>query len=117
MIHVPTLDAREKHVPDAARLITNRYVTNYWEDTGIVGRLMQRALGVDEYIWDFYSIYDPQTVWSDEHQIPVPAFYQHQLSSLPIEKKLDGSAFAAKVEEFLARLPAASSVTRSASGT
>lgn len=115
VVHVPTLGAREANVAPASRLITNRYTTHYWEETGITGRLMQQALDVDQYIWDFWAIYDPSVRWSDEHLMPAPTFYQHQLQSLPAEKRhlppekrLDAPVFAAKVDELLAREPLAS---------
>jgi hypothetical protein len=107
VIHVPTLGAREANVAPAARLISNSYTTQYWEETGITGKLMQHALGVNEYIWDFYAIYGPHAVWSDEHVPPAPDFYQHQLVGLPPEKKLDANLFAAKVDEFLAKVSVA----------
>ena len=100
IIHVPTLGAREANVAPASRLITNSYTTNYWEETGITGKLMEQALGVNKYIWDFYAIYGPKATWSDERP-PIPDFYQHQLEGMPPEKHLDASVFATKVEEFL----------------
>lgn len=45
---------------------------------------------------------------SDERLMPAPSFWQHQLQGLPPEKRLDADVFAAKVDEFLAHLPAAS---------
>jgi hypothetical protein len=105
VVHVPTLGAHEANVAPASGLISNSFTTNYWEETGIIGRLMQRAMGFDQYTWDFWTIYDPQVVWSDAHQIPAPKFWQHQLHGLPPERKLDPDAFAAKVDELLAQLP------------
>ncbi len=104
VVHVPTLGAHEANVAPAAGLISNRYTTNYWEETGIIGRLMQSAMGFDKYTWDFWAIYDPHVVWSDARQIPAPKFWQHQLDGLPRERKLDPDAFAAKVDELLAQL-------------
>src|ERR1700736_1131556 len=98
VVHVPTLGAREANVAAASRLIANRYTTHYWEQTGVTGKLMQQAVGVDKYIWDFWAIYDPNVLWSDERLMPAPTFYQHQLQGLPPEKKLDANVFAAKVD-------------------
>jgi hypothetical protein len=114
VVHVPTLGAREANVASAARLISNSYTTQYWEETGITGRLMQQTLGVNEYIWDFYAIYGPKAVWSDERLPPVPDFYQHQLVGLPPEKKLDASLFAAKVDQFLATVSVAQTTSTAA---
>src|ERR1700732_1934526 len=108
VIHVPTLGAHETNVVPASRLISNRHTTQYWEETGITGKLMQQVMGVDKYVWDFWTIYGPKAVWSDERLPPVPDFWQHQLDGLPADKKLDANAFAAKIDEFLAQVSVAS---------
>jgi hypothetical protein len=105
VVHVPTLGAREKNVGPASHLITDRHTSQYWEETGIVGRLMQQTMGMNQYVWDFWMIYGPEAVWSDDRP-PVPDFWQHQLGGLPAEKRLDATVFAAKVDEFLTKLPA-----------
>ncbi len=107
VIHVPTLGAHEANVVPASRLISNRHTTQYWEETGITGKLMQQVMGVNKYVWDFWTIYGPKAVWSDERLPPVPDFWQHQLDGLPAEKKLDANVFAAKIDGFLAQIPAA----------
>ena len=107
VIHVPTLGAREANVVPASHLITNRHTTQYWEETGITGKLMQEVMGVNKYVWDFWTIYGPKAVWSDERQPPAPDFWQHQLDGLPVEKKLDANVFAAKIDEFLSQIPTA----------
>jgi len=107
VIHVPTLGAREANVVPASHLITNRHTTQYWEETGITGKLMQQVMGVNKYVWDFWTIYGPKAVWSDERLPPAPNFWQHQLDGLPTEKKLDANVFAAKIDEFLSQIPAA----------
>lgn len=108
VVHVPTLGAHEANVAPASRLITNRYTTHYWEETGITGRLMQQAMGVDKYVWDFWAIYAPDVRWSDERLMPAPSFWQHQLGGLPPERRLDANVFASKVDEFLAQVSMAS---------
>jgi hypothetical protein len=110
VIHVPTLGAREGNVAPASQLITNRYTTHYWEETGITGKLMQQVMGVDKYVWDFWTIYGPTVVWSDERLMPAPSFWQHQLGGLPTEKKLDANVFAAKVDEFLTKVSVGSAM-------
>jgi hypothetical protein len=117
VVHVPTLGAHEANVAPASQLIANRYTTHYWEETGITGKLMEQVMGVDKYVWDFWAIYAPNVVWSDERLMPEPSFWQHQLSGLPPEKRLDANVFAAKVDEFLAQAPTASAKsTTSAAG-
>ena len=114
VVHVPTLGAREVNVAPASRLISNAHTTQYWEETGITGKLMEETLGLtDRYIWDFYAIYGPTAVWSDERP-PVPDFYQHQLQGLPPEKRLQADAFAAKVGEFLAQSAAPANTSANA---
>jgi hypothetical protein len=101
VVHVPTLGAREVNVAPASQLIINAHTTHYWEETGITGKLMEESLGLtNRYIWDFYAIYGPTAVWSDERP-PVPDFYQHQLQGLPPDKRLQADAFATRVSEFL----------------
>ena len=117
VIHVPTLGAHEANVGPAARLITNGHTTHYWEETGITGKLMQQVMGVDKYVWDFWTIYGPKAVWSDERLPPLPDFWQHQLNGLPAEKKLDANVFAAKLDEFLAQIPAVLSAGTAAAAT
>jgi hypothetical protein len=117
VIHVPTLGAREGNVAPASRLISNRYTTHYWEESGITGKLMQQVMGVDKYVWDFWAIYGPNVAWSDERLMPAPSFWQHQLDGLPAEKKLDANVFASKADEFLAQVSVASATgTRAAAG-
>lgn len=109
VVYVPTLGAREKNVVPASQLISNGHTTFYWEETGIIGRLMQQALGVNVYVWDFYAIYGPQATWSDDRLPPAPDFYQHQAQGLPPEKRLDADVFATQVDAFLAHVSAAGS--------
>ncbi len=116
VVHVPTLGARELNVGPASRLITNAHTTQYWEETGITGKLMEETLGLTKrYIWDFYAIYGPTAVWSDERP-PVPDSYQHQLQGLPPERRLQADAFAAKVNEFLVQPAAAANSPANAAG-
>jgi hypothetical protein len=116
VVHVPTLGAREVNVAPASRLITNAYTTQYWEETGITGNLMEETLGLTHrYIWDFYAIYGPTAVWSSERP-PVPDFYQHQLQGLPPEKRLQADDFAARVSEFLGQSATGANPSANAAG-
>lgn len=103
---MPTLGAREEHVGPAAQVIKNAYARNYWEETGAIGKRMQEALGANGYIWDFWSMYEPDVQWSDAKHIPAPGFWQHQLRGrLPADRLLNPTDFAAHVDALLARLP------------
>ena len=108
VVHVPALGAHEANVAPASRLITNRYTTHYWEETGITGKLMEQVMGVDKYVWDFWAIYAPDVRWSDQRLMPAPSFWQHQLGGLPPEKRLNANVFASKVDEYLALVSTAS---------
>lgn len=112
VVHVPTLGAREANVAPASHLISNRYTTQYWEESGIIGRRMQATIKADRYIWDFWAIYGPKAVWSDPLLPPAPNFWQHQLSGLPTDRRLDANVFASNVDRYLAQIPAAGRKTR-----
>ena len=84
--HVPTLGATAADVPEAAALITGGNATHYWEDSGIVGKLYEKTLGIDGiYAWDVWMIYQPGIHWEDTYP-PKPDFVMHQLRS----NKLNG---------------------------
>lgn len=106
--HVPTLGATEKHVPDAAALVTGgAHVTHYWEDSGIVGKLYEETLGFDGvYAWDVWMAYRPGVRWEGRLP-PAPDFAMHQLSSSKIQAlmpRLDSKRFAEVVNGYLAEL-------------
>ena len=109
IVHVPTLGATEQHVPDAAALVTGgAHVTNYWEDSGIIGRLYEATLGFDDvYAWDVWMVYKPGVRWEGRLP-PKPDFAMHQLRSHPKVSKLmpllDSKQFAAVVNGYLAEL-------------
>jgi len=109
VMHVPTLGATEKHVPDAAALVTGgAHVTHYWEDSGIVGRLYEETLGFDGiYAWDVWMVYKPGVRWEGRLP-PKPDFAMQQLKSHPKVQKLipllDSKRFAEVVKGDLAEL-------------
>ncbi len=78
-VHVPTLGAREEHVPQAMPLLDGSNVTHYWEDTGIIGMHYRELLDVRAYVWDFWAIYRPEVVWDDTLP-PEPDYWEHQLT-------------------------------------
>ena len=58
--HVPTLGTTAEDVPEAAALITGGNTTHYCEETGIVGKLYEKTLGIDGiYAWDVWMVYKP----------------------------------------------------------
>jgi hypothetical protein len=107
--HVPTLGAEAKHVLDAAALVTGGNATHYWEDSGIVGRLYERTLGIEGiYAWDVWLVYKPGVRWNGEYP-PKPDFAMHQLGSRVDEvmPRLDSREFAKVVNGYLAEMEAA----------
>ena len=48
---------------------------------------------MDEPAWDVYYVYGRDAIWKDE--LPsIPAYYMHQLHSLPPERMLNDSKLA-----------------------
>lgn len=105
--HVPTLGASAEHVPEAAALVTGGNATHYWEESGIVGRLYEKTLGIDGiYAWDMWLVYKPGVRWEDEYP-PSPDFAMHQIGSRRVSQvmpRLDSKEFARVVEGYLDEL-------------
>jgi hypothetical protein len=105
--HVPTLGAKAEHVPEAAAVVTGGNATHYWEDSGIVGRLFEKPLGIDGiYAWDVWLIYKPGVQWQDRYP-PKPDFAMHQLSAKQVTQvmpRLDSKIFAGVVKSYLSEL-------------
>jgi hypothetical protein len=102
--HVPTLGATKEHVSEAAALVTGGNTTQYWEETGIIGRLYERTLGIDGiYAWDVWMAYKPGATWGEKYP-PKPDFAMHQLGSGRINEvmpRLDSEVFADVVNGYL----------------
>jgi hypothetical protein len=111
VVYVPTYGAHESNVEPAAQLITNSHTTHYWEESGIIGRKVQQTMNFPKYTWDYWSVYDARTVWSDAQKLPAPAYWMHQFEGLPPELQLDANVLAAKVDEILARSPRAAAAS------
>lgn len=110
--YVPWLRiAGGRDVPQAAGLIHNPNVHNYWNANGSFGRLLSRAVGLENhgrqvYAWDVWLLYGPGARW-DSSGPPRPQLLMHQLSALrgSAFPHLDSHAFAARVQDLLARIP------------
>ena len=98
VIYVPTLGAKEEHVPDVLPLLAGPRIHHYWEDSGIIGRLYQRVMDTGFYMWDFWTVYGPDVVWDGELP-PEPDYWIHQLGPLPRELMLDAEVFAAETRK------------------
>lgn len=106
VVHVPVLRATASDARNSMVLIDNPHTRHYWEDSGVIGRLYQEAMGIDYYAWDMWFIYGPDARW-DGRLPPEPAFWMHQLGPLPEDNYLDSETFAARAQEMLDALPAA----------
>ncbi len=98
------MGAKASHVPDAAALVTGGNATHYWEETGIVGKLYERTLGIDGiYAWDVWMVYKPGARWDGTYP-PEPDFAMHQLGSRRVNEvmpRLDSKRFADVVTGYL----------------
>ena len=101
------MGASKDDVAGAAALVTGGNPTHYWEDSGIVGRLYEKPLGIDGiYAWDVWLVYKPGASW-DATEPPAPDFAMHQLGSRKVNKimpRLESKRFAAVVNGYLAEL-------------
>lgn len=98
-------------MPEAAQLLQNPNVQNYWNPSGAFGRLLSQAVALkngDKHVnaWDVWLLYGPDAKWVGSDP-PRPRLLMHQLSALHGNKEfphLDSRAFAQEVHA-LARLP------------
>ncbi|MCZ6655995.1 MAG: hypothetical protein O7C67_01750 [Gammaproteobacteria bacterium] len=102
------MGASKDDVAEAAALVTGGNATHYWEDSGIVGRLYEKTLGLDGiYAWDVWLVYKPGVRW-DAAEPPKPDFAMHQLGRRvdEIMPRLESKRFAEVVNVYLAELKA-----------
>lgn len=112
VIHVPALDAEEKHVIGSLPLLYGPRVTHYWDPKGTTGLEYTETLDIPMYAWDVWFMYEAGARWEESELPPYPDYWEHQLPSLPSDKKLDAERFAAKVNAVLATLPPSSEEVR-----
>jgi hypothetical protein len=102
-------------VPAAAELAHNPYVHHYWNASGAFGQLLSQAVNLKNgeravYAWDVWLVYGPEATWTQAGP-GRPRLLMHQLAALRGSQEfppLDSRAFAQKVHELLALLPAPS---------
>lgn len=107
-IHVPALGAKAKHVVASIPLLSGPRVTHYWDPNGNTGIEYKETLDIPMYAWDLWFVYEPGARWEEEAAPPYPDYWEHQLPSLPSDKKLDSKRFAAEVNARLDALPPSS---------
>ncbi len=101
VVWVPSLPAdNEGRVPAATAKIPDERASHYWDEKGALKIAYQRALKMDEPAWDVYYVYGRDAEWKDELP-PTPAYYMHQLHSLPPERMLNGSKLAEEMNKLL----------------
>lgn len=117
VLYVPALGANEEHARAAVSLLPGLRVSHYWDGSGNSGLEFQKTLGIPMYAWDVWMIYEPGAQWEEASVPPHPAFWQHQLPSLPKDQKLDAEEFAAAVVERLSAMPPAAESSSSAAAS
>jgi len=100
-VWVPSLPAdNEERVPAATTKLLDERVSHYWDPQGELKKAYQRALKMDEPAWDVYYIYGREAEWTGDLP-PAPAYYMHQLRSLPPDRMLDGKKLAEEMNKLL----------------
>lgn len=117
VLYVPALGANEEHARAAMSLLPGPRVSHYWDGSGNSGLEFQKTLGIPMYAWDIWMIYEPGAQWEEASVPPHPAFWHHQLPSLPKDQKLDAEEFAAAVVERLSAMPPAAESSSSAAAS
>lgn len=98
---VPSLPSdNESKVPAATTKIPDERASHYWDEKGALKVAYQRALKMDEEAWDVYYVYGRDVEWKSELP-PAPAYYMHQLRSLPPDRMLDGARLAEEMNRLL----------------
>ena len=86
----------------ATTILPDGRVRHYWVQGQDVGELFEPALGLKETAWDVYLVYPRGVEWKGKTP-PKPAYYMHQLHSLPAARLLKPEILATKVRETLPR--------------
>jgi len=99
-VWVPSLKAdKEDRVPNATTKIADGRAIHYWDAEEKLKSDYQRVMKMEEPAWDVYYVYGRDAEWKGDP--PVPAYYMHQLHSLPPERMLDGDTLAEEIEKII----------------
>jgi hypothetical protein len=98
VVWVPRLNALEKNVTAATRVVAAPWAQQYWDGNDLLGQQYKQVLGWNDDAWDVYFLYGPKAQWKGNLP-PAPDFFMHQTE----EKgpRLDAHAFGSKVDELL----------------
>ncbi len=86
-------------MPAATSRLPDERVSHFWDGQGALKTAYQRVMKMSEPAWDVYYVYGRNAEWSGDP--PVPAYYMHQLGSLPPERMLNGDGLAVEVNRLL----------------
>ncbi len=103
-VWVPILpDDTPAAAEEATRLLPDGRTVHFWDVGGTLAPLFSGILKLPAGCpaWDVYMLYPPGAIWGDE--VPVPAYWQHQLGGLTAAPRLDGQAFADNLHQMLRR--------------
>jgi hypothetical protein len=94
-------------VPEAARLMPDARAEHYWDGERRVGAVFQslelgeQVLRGSEPVWDVWLLFGPEARWPRGGSAPRPAWWEHQLRSMPAERRLDPERFARKAGDLV----------------
>jgi hypothetical protein len=94
--------AEERHVADAAELVSDRRALHYWDASQGVGKAFQPVLGTPTPAWDVWMLFARGVRW-EGNVPPRPTWWEHQLRGMPFERFLDPQRYARKARELLLR--------------
>lgn len=93
----------ERSARKATTILPDTRVHHYWIGDQAVGEMFQAPLAlVVEPAWDVYLVYPPGIEWTTARP-PKPAYFMHQLGSLPADRRLNGETLARKLRQVLAK--------------
>ncbi len=100
VVYVPALGATAKDIQPTVGLIPGNYVNRYWDPHGATGNDFNEVLGIHQFAWDVYMIYEPGQLWNAGLP-PKPRFWMDQLSGLSGNRHLNADVFARHVKDAL----------------
>ena len=77
-------------------------VRHFWDGQEVVGRAAQPVLHTPEPAWDVWMLFGRDATW--DGPLPVPAWWEHQLPSMPEDRHLDADRFSDKAGQLLSGL-------------
>lgn len=72
------LQAEEKDVGVATRIVSDPRALHYWDGNGLTMAAFQRVLNLPGDAWDVFLLYGPGARWDGELP-PKPDYWMHQL--------------------------------------